>query len=555
MRRLSPRLFYILLGALFLLNLLQAFATELIYDESYYWYYAQNPSWGYFDHPPMVAWMIALGGMFFEGELGVRFISCLMGSGTLWLLWKMVDFKRASELVWTCFIWLISIPLLHAYGFLSLPDTPLLFFTALFLYQYRNFLHQPNTGRAILLGLVMAGLMYSKYHAALVIIFLLLSNLKLLKEPKAWIALLVSLLCYTPHLWWLFEQDFVSIKYHLFDRPNQAYSFTKFTAGFFLNLITLFGLTFPLAYWALYKYPGRDPFNRALKFITYGILLFFFASSFQRRVQTQWLIVICIPMAVMVIQYAIPHLIFRKWLFRLSVANIVILLFLRAGLVYEPLFPVKYESHGNKKWVAGLEELVGKQPVVFENSYRLASMYAFYSGNPSFSLNNIYYRKNQYSIDGSEERVQGERIFYVPRSRAERPQYYLDANGEKRYGYFIDSFRSYRQVRAGIIPEQGAQPGEKVRMWIYNPYPFDIPLEELKFGLAFLDQYKNVKDFSPVEPEPVVPEKAVLQSRDSTRFDFVFPESKISDPAYFRASLARKNLYWGLNGDNQKIEP
>ena len=84
-------------------------------------------------------------------------------------------------------------------------------------------------------------------------------------------------------------------------------------------------------------------------------------------------------------------------------------------------------------------------------------------------------------------------------------------------------------------------------MWIYNPYPFDIPLEELKFGLAFLDQYKNVKDFSPVE--------AVLQSRDSTRFDFVFPESKIFDPAYFRASLARKNLYWGLNGDNQKIEP
>ncbi|WP_445381093.1 ArnT family glycosyltransferase [Robiginitalea sp. IMCC43444] len=554
MRHLSPRLFYMLLGALFLLNLLQAFATELIYDESYYWYYAQNVSWGYFDHPPMVAWMIALGGLLFEGELGVRFISCLMGVGTLWLLWKMIRFKKAAISVWVCFIWLISIPLLHAYGFLSLPDTPLLFFTALFLYQYRNFLHRPDTVNAVLLGLVMAGLMYSKYHAALVIIFLLLSNLKLLKDPKAWIALAVSLLCYTPHLWWLVEQDLVSIKYHLFDRPNQAYSFTKFTAGYFLNLITLFGLTFPLAYWALYRFPGKDPFNRALKFITYGILIFFFASSFQRRVQTQWLIVICIPMALMVVYYAMDHKKFRKWLFRLSVANVLILLFLRAGLVYEPLFPVRYESHGNKKWVASLEEVVGEHPVVFENSYRLASMYAFYSGNRSFSLNNIYYRKNQYSIDDSEQGVQGQRIFYVPKSRAERPLYYVDGKGRKRYGYFVDSFRSYRQIQAGVEPEHTLQAGQTARMWLYNPYPFDIPLEELKFGVAFLDRYKKVKEFVAVAPSPGDPGKAVLQSRDSTYFSFVFPETKIKDATYFRASLARENLYWGLNGANQKIE-
>jgi hypothetical protein len=400
----------------------------------------------------------------------------------------------------------------------------------------------------------MAGLMYSKYHAALVIIFLLLSNLKLLKDPKAWIALVVSLFCYAPHLWWLFEQDLVSIKYHLFDRPNQPYSFTKFTAGYFLNLITLFGLTFPLAYWALYKFPGKDPFNRALKFITYGILIFFFASSFQRRVQTQWLIVICIPMALMVVYYAIDHKIFRKWLYRLSVANVLILLFLRAGLVYEPLFPVQYESHGNKKWVASLEEVVGEHPVVFENSYRLASMYAFYSGNRSFSLNNIYYRKNQYSIDDSEQGVQGQRIFYVPKSRAERPLYYVDQKGRKRYGYFVDSFRSYRKIQAGVEPEHELQAGQPARMWLYNPYPFDIPLEELKFGVAFLDRYKKVKEFVSVKPSPGVPEKAVLQSRDSIYFPFVFPETKIQDAAYFRASLARENLYSGLNGANQKIK-
>ena len=87
MRTRFPRLLILLLGGSLLLNLLQASFTELLYDEAYYWYYAQNPAWGYFDHPPMVAWMIALGGLFLKGELGVRLLSCLMGTGTLALLW------------------------------------------------------------------------------------------------------------------------------------------------------------------------------------------------------------------------------------------------------------------------------------------------------------------------------------------------------------------------------------------------------------------------------------------------------------------------------------
>ncbi|MEC7264976.1 MAG: 4-amino-4-deoxy-L-arabinose transferase, partial [Bacteroidota bacterium] len=77
-----PKLFLILLAILFVLNLIQASVTELIYDEAYYWYYAQNMAWGYFDHPPMVAFLIKLSSLFFKGELGVRFMSCVLSSGT-----------------------------------------------------------------------------------------------------------------------------------------------------------------------------------------------------------------------------------------------------------------------------------------------------------------------------------------------------------------------------------------------------------------------------------------------------------------------------------------
>jgi len=88
---------------------------------------------------------------------------------------------------------------------------------------------------------------------------------------------------------------------------------------------------------------------------------------------------------------------------------LVLLMYARAWMVYKPLFPMLYETHGNKEWVNDLKSKSGGIPIIFENSYRRSSMYEFYSGIPAISLNNYMYRKNQYSIDDSEERVRGKK--------------------------------------------------------------------------------------------------------------------------------------------------
>ncbi len=394
-----PRIFLYLLASIFILNLLQGYFTELIFDEAYYWYYAQHMAWGYFDHPPMVALIVKLSSLFFNGELGVRFISIVLSAGTYIVLWFLIDNHKKNKYILHYFILVFSMTLIHAYGFLTLPDTPLLFFTALFLLIYKKFLKSPSIDLSIILGLVMAALMYSKYNAVLVILFVLISNLRLVFNKYAWLSVLIALMCYTPHFIWLINNDFVSIKYHLFERPNRAYEFGDFTLGFFVNLIVLFGLTFPWIYRALLKTKKSDKFNKALLYLIYGIIAFFFISSFNRRIQTQWLIVICIPMIVVVYNQILQDRITRKWIFILGTANIIILMFLRIGLIYSPLFPIVYESHGNKDWVNEISSKVGTIPVVFENSYTDAPMYTFYSGNTSYSLNNIRYRQNQFSID------------------------------------------------------------------------------------------------------------------------------------------------------------
>ncbi|MFC2148633.1 ArnT family glycosyltransferase [Bacteroidota bacterium] len=548
-----PRIFIYLLASIFFLNLLQGYFTELIFDEAYYWYYAQRMAWGYFDHPPMVALIVKISSLFFDGELGVRFISSVLSAGTYIVLWFSIDNHRKNKYVLHYFILIFSMTLIHAYGFLTLPDTPLLFFTALFLLIYKKFIKAPSIGLSVLLGLVMAALMYSKYHAVLVILFVLMSNLRLVFNRYAWLSVLIALICYTPHFIWLIDNDFVSIKYHLYERPNRAYEFGDFTLGFFVNLIVLFGLTFPWIYRALLKTKKSDKFNKALLYLIYGVIAFFFISSFNRRVQTQWLIVICIPMIVVVYNQILQDKITRKWIFNLGIANIIILMFLRIGLIYAPLFPIVYETHGNKDWVNEISSKVGTIPVVFENSYTEAPMYTFYSGNTSYSLNNIWYRQNQFTIDQSEDLVQGEKILYVSKFMDKGDISYYDAKGDPHYGVYIENFESFRKLRTIIDTPVELLEDKNLYFKIYNPYTTDIEISKLEFGVVFLNKYKNFREVQEIQASPLQEEMSVLKSKDTTSFKLLMPEPKINDAYYFKISISENGLYWGLNGENVKL--
>ena len=548
-----PGIFLYLLAAIFIINLLQGYFTELIFDEAYYWYYAQHMAWGYFDHPPMVALIVKLSSLFFNGELGVRFISILFSAGTYVVLWFLIDDHRKNKYILHYFILIFSMTLINAYGFLTLPDTPLLFFTALFLLIYKKFLKSPSIGLSVLLGLVMAALMYSKYHAVLVILLVLISNLRLVFNKYAWLSVLIALLCYTPHFIWLIDNDFVSINYHLFERPNRAYEFGDFTFAFFVNLIVLFGLTFPWIYRALLKTKKPDTFNKALLYLIYGIIAFFFISSFNRRIQTQWLVVICIPMIVVVYNQILQDRITRKWIFILGTSNIIILIFLRIGLIYAPLFPIVYETHGNKDWVNEIRSKVGTIPVVFENSYTDASMYTFYSGITSYSINNIWYRPNQFSIDESEDQVQGQKIIYISKFLEEGDISYYDAKGVPYYGVYIENFESFRKLRTIIDTSGELLEDGHLNFKIYNPYMTDIEISKLEFGVVFLNKYENFREVQKVQASPSQEGISVLKAKDTTSFKLSIPEPNIKDAYYFKISISENGLRWSLNGEIAKL--
>jgi len=65
--------------ALVALRLVAAAFTPLTFDEAYYWMWSKHLAGGYYDHPPMVAFVIRLGTMTAgDTELGVRLASILL---------------------------------------------------------------------------------------------------------------------------------------------------------------------------------------------------------------------------------------------------------------------------------------------------------------------------------------------------------------------------------------------------------------------------------------------------------------------------------------------
>ncbi len=553
MTKTYPKVFLLFLGAFLLLNLLQSSFTQLIYDEAYYWYYSQNLSWGYFDHPPMVALFIWLGTSLFQGELGVRLISSLAQLGTILLVWGMIENKAKKKFIPHFFLLLFAMPLFNVYGFFTLPDTPLLFFTALFLFVYQSFLQRHSLLKALAMGLVMAALMYSKYHAILVILFVLLSNLKLLKNKYAWMAVGVALLAYTPHFIWLYEHDFVTVKYHIFERPNQPYNFAGFTLGYLLNLIVNFGLLFPLFYWALFKTKGKDVFTRGLLFLSYGVIFFFLFSSFQKRTQAQWVIVLCIPMSIMAYQFILNHAVWRKWGIRIATVSLVLFLYARAWLIYQPLLPKVFETHYNKEWVKKLNDFVKDDPVVFENSYRQSSMYHFYSGKRSFSLNNIFYRRNQYSIDGSEALFRNKRVAYLSRYVNSGAFKYVNPGGDTVYVNYKENFKPLRRLRCYTENGEVHLKDTNQLLKIYNPYPMEVALKDLAFKVSYLNEYRQIKELKNLEYIPVNTTTKSLKAQDTTYFKFTLKQPNYKNPSFLRFSISENGLPTGINSESIKI--
>ncbi len=392
-----------------ILALAQSASTELIADEAYYRVYSKFPAWGYFDHPPMIAVLIKAGYNIFHNELGVRLICALLSTFTI-LITETLTERKNPFLFYTI---ALSIGVLQVAGFFAVPDTPLLFFTALFFYAYRLFTKNTTWKNALWLGLVLALLFYTKYHGLLLVVLTILSNSKLLTRWQLWLSALFVLVLYSPHLYWQWQHDWISFRYHLFESNVSTYRFS-YTTDYLLGQLLLAGpIAGILLLPAAFMYRSKDRVEKALKFVLIGIYIVFLLSSFRGKVEVNWTLPVLIPLMVLSHQFMIDKI---SWIKPLKIISFVSLLLIIAGRLYlvvdiGPDNSFKGRFHNNRTWAKAIKEKTGDTPVVFYNSYQRASLYWFYSGIQSHSHNSYYDRRSNYNFWPTESNLLGQKVF------------------------------------------------------------------------------------------------------------------------------------------------
>ncbi len=460
-------LFY---GTWLLLTLMQAALTELQDDEAYYWVYSEFLDWGYFDHPPLTGLLVKMGYAIFPNELGVRLFPLLLNLLSLLIIEKLTT-NKSPLLFYTI---ALSIAVLQLSGFVAVPDIPLIFFTAVFFLFYRRFVLKENLWNAFLLGFSIALLFYSKYHAILIVLLTVASNFKLLTRPFIYVSALVALLLFAPHLWWQFEHDWVSFRYHLFESNVNRYKFS-YTTEYLIGQLLLPGpiagfIILPAAF--LYKTANKT--ERALKFSMIGIYLFFLLSSFRGRVEANWTSPVLVSLMVLSHQYIIQKNSWQKWIWRLMPVTLMLVLFARLVMIadFVPLKAIKERYHSWKEWPQEMREKTGGLPIVFSNSYQRASKYWFYSGQTTYSQNWYRERKNNYNFWPIEDSLLG------------KPVYFLDIYDMHRFpdslqtpigwvGYRLDSsLASFAKVKIDVSPATlKMQEGEAIRVECASTMP------------------------------------------------------------------------------------
>lgn len=260
-------------------------------NESYYWTWAKHLDWSYFDHPPAVAWMIALttgigGDSVFFLRIGTVILfafSCLF----IYLL--ALEITESPKTAFFSVLLANVIPLYFLSGILTVPDAPLIFFWLIYLHLLFKLTQRVRRRHWFFMGIVLGLALLSKYFAVLLVpstLLFLISDSRLrryLRTPFPYATFLLAGFVASPILIWNVREDWASFVFQLSSRHEDGFVWRNVWNLIGGQMGVMTPLLFILLIWTLfigirrgYKSGDEDVRWKFLVFTSAPTLLFFF---------------------------------------------------------------------------------------------------------------------------------------------------------------------------------------------------------------------------------------------------------------------------------------
>lgn len=276
----------------FIAKLLIAHFVPVFGDESYYYIWSLHPQLSYFDHPPMMSWLIAASHWLLPAghaiSLRLGFVLASLATALVWVkILRECGWTDRSILIFQLLIFLN--PLLGVGSVLATPDTPLVLFWTLS-YWFFTRLTEAKTNQKlanyIWLGVFLGLGFCAKYH---IVLFVLAGLIYLLWTKKLFqlrplgilcVVLFGALFC-SPVIIWNAQNEWASFLFQI----NHGFGESNFEWHWPLNYVVAQILILgPLVFLSLHK-STESPRDF---FFSWTQLLFFLSSSFKSTVEANW---------------------------------------------------------------------------------------------------------------------------------------------------------------------------------------------------------------------------------------------------------------------------
>lgn len=277
--------------------------VELAPDEAYYYTWSRNLQWGYYDHPPMVGFLIrvftAIGG---QGEFGVRWGWVVMGALFTVLLYRMGTKMFSSERAGFYSALLMNISLLGSTGAVIVtPDGPQGLFWGLAVFYAYKAIEEEGRHWWYLTGIWFGLGLLSKYTMILLApcLFLFLfssgEGRKWLGRKDPYLALVLGLLIFSPVIFWNAEHGWISFRFQISHGlgAKEVAGLKRFGQFWGGQAGVVTPLIFLALIWAMVRSATagfrNQKNNLLLLFWTSApILLFFAGTSLRTKVEANW---------------------------------------------------------------------------------------------------------------------------------------------------------------------------------------------------------------------------------------------------------------------------
>ncbi len=286
-----------LLAGLMCLRLIAAGCAGLVPDETYYWLWAQHPSFGYYDHPPMVAWWIAaIPGLPDISALFLRLPFVLSFAVLNWLIYDTGKTLFSETVARRALLWLNACLLLSIGSVVATPDPPSVLMWACGLWALAK-LQITGKGQWWLVFGLFAGLgveaKYTNFFLGVgVLVWFVLDKpaRKWLLTPWPWLGGVIAVAAMAPNLIWNAEQHWITFAKQ-FGRIEGAHFTAQYLLEFLISqplllnpLIFVFVVLGVMAWWKT----RTNPALALLVALPLPFLAYMLVHVFHDRIQGNW---------------------------------------------------------------------------------------------------------------------------------------------------------------------------------------------------------------------------------------------------------------------------